>query len=311
MDRIVTGITEDGGVVCYAIDSSHLVARAAQLHQTSEVASSALGRLLTAASLMGSQMKGKDESMTLRVKGDGPLGAIIAVSDFNGNVRGYVERRDVQLPPTVYGHPDVGAAVGKNGTLTVMKEFGLGLDPYIGNIQLVSGEIAEDLTAYFAHSEQIPSALALGVTVGESGIVEFAGGFLAQLLPGASEEAIDTLEANLATLPAVTTLLAEGKTPEDMVDLVLAEMNPGIINTMPVEYLCNCSRERVEKALISIGVEDLQELQEEEELVEVSCHFCNKKYKFNKDEIGQLIQQATQSSSAPEEEQESAVEMDE
>ncbi|MFV0400523.1 MAG: Hsp33 family molecular chaperone HslO [Oscillospiraceae bacterium] len=292
MDRIVSAITADGSAVCYAIDSTEMVGRAERIHQTSAVVTAALGRLMTAASLMGSQLKGDTDSITLRIKADGPVGAVIAVSDSEGNARGYVENPIVELPLNAHGKLDVGGAVGRDGALYVMRDFGFG-EPYIGHTQLVSGEIAEDITAYYALSEQIPTVCALGVLVNTDLTVLKAGGFIAQLLPGAPEETIGRLEANVAGLEAVTKLYSDGKTPEDLIAMVLDGMEPNIVNTQPVEYRCDCTRERVEKALISLGAEELLKMAEEDPVTTVDCHFCNKKYRFNPTELRELVKQAT------------------
>lgn len=292
MDRIVSAISDDGSIVCHAIDSTDMVKRAEYLHQTSATATAALGRLLTAASLMGSQLKDDKASITLRIKGEGPVGAVIAVSDWEGNARGYVENPIVEIPLNEHGKLDVSGAIGANGTLNVIRDLGFG-EPYSGAIELVSGEIAEDITAYYAYSEQVPTVCALGVMVKPDLTVAHAGGFIAHLLPGASEEAISQLEENIKDIKPVTTMLDEGKTPEDFINIVLNGMEPNIVSTREIEYRCNCSRERVEKALLSIGRKDLESLRDEQDVTEVDCHFCNKKYRFNKDEIQTLIDKST------------------
>lgn len=289
MDKIISAITDDGSVVCYAIDSSQLVAESEKTHQTSPVVSAALGRLLTIASLMGSQIKEEHQNMTLRVDGGGPIGTLLAVSDWEGNVRGYAAHPQVEVPLTSRGFLDVGTAVGSDGFLTVMRELGRGFEPYVGSIQLVSGEIAEDVTAYYAQSQQIPTVCALGVEQGEDGTVSLAGGFLAQLLPGAALGAVDRLEDNIQQLPAVSTMLKDGLTPEEMAFKVLEGMDPHLVSEFPVEYRCNCTRERVERVLINLGLDDLKALREEEEVVEVNCHFCNKVYTFTREDLDGLI----------------------
>ena len=287
MGKIVSAISGSGSVVCYAIDSSDMVATAEQLHKTSAVVTAALGRLMTAASLIGSQIKSENGSVTLRLKGDGETGSVIAVSDSDGNVRGYVENPVVELPLNQYGKLDVAGAVGKEGTLFVMKDVGL-KEPYIGSTPIVSGEIAEDITYYYAKSEQIPTVCALGVLVNPDLTVNCAGGFIAQLLPGAPEEDIDILEKNINAMDSITTLLSAGKTPEDVIEMVLNTMEPNIISEFPVEYRCDCSRARVEKALISLGKDELFAMADEQPVTEVDCHFCSKKYRFGPDELRKL-----------------------
>lgn len=290
MDRIITAISADGMVRCQVIDSTAIVNRVEQIHKTSATATAALGRLVTAASLMGSHLKGKDESLTLRIKGEGPIGSIIAVSDYEGNVRGYVENPIVEIPLSPAGKLDVSGAIGANGQLSVIRDFGFG-DPYVGTTELYSGEIAEDITAYYAYSEQTPTSCGLGVLVNKDLSVIHAGGFLLQLMPDATDENITQLEKNLGNIKPVTTMMSEGKTLEDILGILMDNMEPKIIEEHNIEYRCNCSRERVEKALISIGRKDLEELKEEDEVTQVDCHFCNEKYNFTRDEISKLIEQ--------------------
>lgn len=280
-------IAGDGSAVCYAVDSTDIVARAEQIHVTSAVVTAALGRLLTAASLMGSLLKGKDDSLTLRLNGGGPAGALIAVSDSTGNVRGYVENPVVELPLNNYGKLDVAGAVGKEGALFVMRDLGL-KEPYIGQTPIVSGEIGEDITHYYAVSEQTPTVCALGVLVNTDLTVLHAGGFLAQLLPGAGEDAVDKLEASINKLPAVTKMLSGGASPEDIARRVLDGFAPQVLGDMPVEYRCNCTRARVERALLSVGREELRKMADEEPVTEVACHFCPKKYRFSTEDIRAL-----------------------
>lgn len=277
--NMVRALSEDGGVVFCGVDSTALVQRMEQIHHTGAVASAALGRLLTAASMMGIMLKSPDDSITLRVKGDGPLGMLIAVTDGMGCVKGCVSHPLVDLPPRADGHLDVGTAVGRNGTLSVVRDLGL-REPYVGQIPLVSGEIAEDITSYYATSEQIPSACALGVLVNPDLTIACAGGYLVQLLPGATDEEITQLENNLAAAPSVTEMLRQGMTPEDMMERVMKGFGPQILDTHRVEYRCNCSRERTERVLISLGWDELKRLEEEEPdgTVEVLCQFCDKKY---------------------------------
>lgn len=287
MGKIVSAIAADGSVACRAIDSTDIVYRAEQLHRTSATVTAAMGRLLTAASLMGVNMKDEKASITLRLNGDGPAGVIIAVSDSDGNVRGYAQNPIVEIPLNEHGKLDVAGAVGKNGFLNVMRDMGAG-EPYIGQTPIVSGEIAEDITSYYAVSEQIPTVCALGVLVDTDLTVISAGGFMAQLLPGASDEAIEKLEATIKNIPPVTQLLSDGLTAEQLALRVLDGFEPEIVGEHTVEYQCKCTRERVEKALISIGRGELFKMAEEQPVTEVDCHFCNKKYRFNPAEIRAL-----------------------
>lgn len=287
MGRVLRAISENGGVVMTAIDSTDVVARAEQIHESSAVVTAALGRLLTAASIMGCGLKGKEQSVTLRLSGGGPAGNVIAVSDAWGNVRGTVSQPVVELPLNPYGKLDVGGAVGRDGTLTVIRDTGM-KDPYVGSVPLVSGEVAEDVTAYYAASEQVPTVCALGVLVNPDLTVRAAGGFLVQLLPGALEEEIEQLEGNLKELPSVTQMLEGGMSLEQIIERVLDGFAPNILDEFPVEYRCNCSRQRVEKALLSLGNEELQEMIDEGEPVEVCCHFCERKYNFTQEELKNL-----------------------
>ncbi len=291
MGVIVSAISKNGGVFCHAIDSTDICSRAESIHHTSATVTAALGRLLTACSLMGSMLKDEKASLTLRLQGDGPAGSVIAVSDSHGNVRGYVQNPIVEIPLNAKGKLDVAGAIGKNGSLFVMKDFGFG-DPYIGQIPLVSGEIAEDITSYYAMSEQIPTVCALGVLVAPDLTVLAAGGFIAQLLPGAEDDIIDALESNVMGLPPVTTMLRDGLTAQDIAQRVLAGLEPEILSSSEVEYRCNCSRERVERALATLGRKELEAMAAEQPVTEVDCHFCNKKYRFSPIELKAIIEQS-------------------
>lgn len=288
MSKVVRLISTMGDLTAIAIDSTEIVREAHEIHGTTNVCSAALGRLLTAASLMGATLKGEDNSLTLRLNGDGPAGVIIAVSDYNGNVRGYIADPRVSLPLNDLGKLDVKGAVGTDGTLTVMKDLGL-KEPYIGQIPIVSGEIAEDITSYFAVSEQIPSVCALGVLCApETGEIITAGGFIIQLLPTATDDTIDKVEAGLKGIPSITKMLTDGLTAEEICRKVLPDFELELLDESEASYKCNCSKARVEKALISMGEESLKELLEDDE-TEVSCHFCNKKYIFTKNDIEQIL----------------------
>lgn len=288
MGKLIRCITSDGEVMATAVDTTDIVNRAEQIHKTSAVVTAALGRLLTAGTMMGNMLKGKDDSVTLRVNGDGPTGSLIVVADFNGDVRGYVQNPVVEIPLNAKGKLDVGGAVGKNGLLYVLKDLGL-KEPFSGSVPLVSGEIAEDITSYYALSEQIPTVCALGVLVNPDLSVKAAGGYIIQLLPAASDATIDKLENSIGELKSVTAMLSEGMTPEDIVKKALKDFDVEVLYSQDIEYKCNCSKERVTKALISLGKEELALMAEDTKDVEISCHFCDKVYKFSPKEIKKLI----------------------
>ena len=290
MGEIVRIITTDGLVMASAITGTDLVARAREIHHTSPTATAALGRSLMACSMMGNQLKGEDNSLTLQIRGDGPLGGITCVSDSQGNVRGYVVHPQADVARKQEGKLDVGAAVGE-GSLTVIKDLGM-RDPYVGSIALVSGEIAEDVTAYFAESEQIPTACALGVLVqGGSSEVLTAGGYLIQLLPGAGEDTIDKVERGLQRVGYVTGHLKQGKSSLELIRDVLGEFEIEVLETCPVEYRCYCSRERVVRALISMGTQEMKNLIEEQGQAEMTCQFCDRVYRFNQVELEEILKQ--------------------
>lgn len=291
MGKLVRMISVEGDLCCMATDSTDIVREAHEIHATTNVCSAALGRLMTAASLMGSSLKGEDNSVTLRLNGNGPAGSVIAVSDYEGNVRGYISNPSASLPLNAKGKLDVAGAVGTDGSLTVMKDLGL-KEPYIGQIPLVSGEIAEDVTSYFALSEQIPSVCALGVLCApDTKEIITAGGFLIQLLPTATEETIDRVERGLADIPSVTAMLTQCFTPEAICRRVLPEFELELLDEAETAYKCNCSKSRVEKALISLGVDELEKMAEDEN-TEVCCHFCDKKYNFSSADIRGIIRSA-------------------
>ena len=286
MGKTVRCIATDGTLSITAIDATDIVNRAVDIHKTSAVTSAALGRLLCAASLMGSALKGKDDSLTLRVNGGGPAGTVMAVSDSEGNVRGYVQNPVVELPLNARGKLDVAGAVGTNGDVTVIKDLGL-KDPYIGQTPLVSGEIAEDITAYFAYSEQTPSVCALGVLVNPDLSIRAAGGFLIQLLPTAMDDTIDKVEACVKDIPAVTTLLTQGLTPEELCRRVLNTFDLELLDTTEPTYRCYCSRARVEAALLSTGEAELRDMAKQPE-TRVQCQFCDREYVFTAQELLRL-----------------------
>ena len=287
MGEIVRIMTTDGFVMASAITGTDIVARAQEIHHTSPTATAALGRSLLACSMMGNQLKGADNSLTLQIRGDGPLGGITCVSDSEGNVRGYVNNPAADVPRKQEGKLDVGSAVG-SGSLTVIKDLGL-KDPYVGSIALVSGEIAEDVTAYFAESEQIPNACALGVLVRkDSGAVITAGGYLIQLLPGAGEDVIEKVERGIRKVGYVTGRLSEGESALDLVREVLGEFEIEVLETCPVEYRCYCTRDRVVKALVSMGSAEMRSLIDEQGSAELTCQFCDEVYKFSREDLEQI-----------------------
>ena len=277
MGNMIRGISENGGVIFCGVDSTNLVRTMEQIHKTSAVTSAALGRLLTAASIMGIMLKNSKDSITLRVNGGGPAGTVLAVADGMGCVKGYVENPVVEIPLRPDGKLNVGGAVGRDGTLSIVRDLGL-KEPYVGQIPLVSGEIAEDITSYYATSEQIPTVCALGVLVAPDLTISCAGGYLLQLLPGATEEEITMLEKNIANVPSVTTLLQQGKTMQDIMEMVMQGFDPQVLDEYDVEYRCDCTEQRVERALISMGRAELEKLAAEEPVVEVNCQFCDKTY---------------------------------
>ena len=288
-DHIVRAMTADGYIKATAIRSTDLVERARNIHKTTPTATAALGRVLTAASMMGNAQKVENGALTLQIKGGGPLGTILATSDAVGNVRGYVNNPSITLLEKYAGKLDVGAAVGTDGMLTVIRDLQM-KEPYIGSVALVSGEIGDDVTAYFAQSEQTPTACALGVLVDVDQSVKAAGGYLIQLLPGAPEEAVDKLEAGIQRAGAVTPMLADGLTPEDILRRVMSDFELEFLETTPVAYKCYCSRERVTSTLIAIGKKDLQEIADEGEPITIECQFCDAKYQFTPDEIKALLE---------------------
>ena len=290
MGKLVRAMTADGFVKAVAVDAKDMVERARQIHKTLPTATAALGRLLAGCSMMGNMQKVDNGSLTLQVKGGGPLGTVMAVSDAVGNVRGYVQNPQVSVLEKYRGKLDVGAAVGTDGMLTVIRDLQM-KEPYVGSVALVSGEIAEDITSYFVQSEQTPTACALGVLVDTDQSVRAAGGYLVQLLPGAPDSVIDTLEQNIAQAGPVTALLDGGLSPEDMLRRVLHGMEVEILETTEVEYRCYCSRRRVEATLISLGRKELTDIVSEGENIEISCQFCDTIYKFTPEEIGEILKE--------------------
>ena len=273
-DRIIRAITSDGLVQAAAICSRDLTERARQIHKTLPVATAALGRALSGASLMGNALKGRGASLTLQIKGGGPLGTVLAVSDPEGNVRGYVTNPQVDLPLRADGKLDVGRAVGSEGTITVIKDLHM-KEPYVGTVDLLGGEIAEDIAGYFVESEQIPTACALGVLVDRDQSVKSAGGYLIQLMPGAGEDTIARVEGGVMAAGNVSAMLERDPDPEHMLRTVLSDFEVKILESDPVEYRCACSRERVERALISLGKGELESMLREQGGCELTCQFCD------------------------------------
>ena len=286
MGRIIRCITTDGLIIGAAIDSTDIVRRAQEIHNSSPVVTTALGRLLTGASIMGNRLKEEQGSLTLRVEGNGPAGALIAVSDSTGNVRGLAGNPQAETGDVI----DVGAVVGHEGLLGVIKDFGEG-EPYTAQIPLVSGEIAEDLTSYYAVSEQTPTVLMLGVHHGDDGIVDHAGGLLIQLLPLADDREIEVLERNLKDIPKLTKMLQDGMSLEDILSRALEGFELEFFDETEVKYECKCSREKVESALISLGIKELVSLSNSGENTEICCHFCDKKYYFSPIELLRLAKE--------------------
>lgn len=289
MDKIIRCITSDGAIMASAIDASDIVFTAKKLHNLSRSATAALGRLLCVTSMMGNMLKQKDAFINLRVLGDGEMGAVVAVGDSRGNVRGYVENPGCSTEYYNSGKINVAKAVGRNGTLSVMRDYGTG-DPYIGQVELCSGEIAEDITNYFATSEQIPTVCALGVLINkEDGEVLLAGGLLIQLLPGAYDEAIDRLEENVKNLEPVTTMLAKGMSILDICKTALQGFEVEVLDENPVNYVCSCSREKLERYFMTMSDEEIRTLPDESGKTEAVCQFCNKRYAFTRDDLERLI----------------------
>ena len=287
-DRIVRAISSDGMVQAAAVCSRELTERARQIHQTLPVGTAALGRTLAAASMMGNALKGKGASVTLQIKGGGPLGTVLAVADPDGNVRGYVTNPGVDLPLRADGKLDVGAAVGNEGTMTVSKDLQM-KEPYVGTIDLLGGEIAEDVAAYYVESEQIPTACGLGVLVDRDQSVRAAGGYLIQLLPGADEDTITKVEGGVLAAGNVTGILDKNPDPENLLRTVMSDYELQILESSEVEYKCYCSRDRVERALISLGVEELEGILREQGSCQLTCQFCDAVYDFSGEQLREMI----------------------
>ena len=287
-DYLVRATAADAQVRAFAVTARDTVEKARMAHDTSPVMTAALGRLLCAGAMMGSMMKGEADILTLQVQGDGPAGGLTVTADSRGRVKGYAVNPQVILPPNSQGKLDVGGAVGA-GSLRVIKDLGL-KEPYVGQTQLQTGEIAEDLTYYFAASEQVPSSVGLGVLMEKNNTVKQAGGFIVQLMPFAEGNVIEKLEANLSRIHSVTKLLEDGNSPEQILGILLEGMDMEILSDMPVEFYCNCSRDRVAKALYSIGKKEMDEMIKDGEPIEVKCHFCNTAYQFSVEDLVQIRQ---------------------
>jgi len=286
-DYIIRATAADSQIRAFACISTEIVETARQAHNTSPVVTAALGRLLTAGAMMGSMMKGEKDLLTLKIACSGPIGGLTVTADSEANVKGYANQNVVNLPPSPKGKLDVGKALDI-GVLSVIKDMGL-KEPYVGQTDLVTGEIAEDLTYYFATSEQVPSSVALGVLMNRDNTVRCAGGFIIQLLPFAEEEVIEKLEKKIGEITSVTSMLDKGMTPEEILQELLGEFGLTIFDKVPTKFTCNCTKERVEKAIVSIGKKDLQEMIDDGKPIEVNCHFCNTNYEFSVEELKDII----------------------
>ena len=287
-DYIVRAVTKDGHIRAFGAYSKATVEEARKRHDLSPVATAALGRTLTGAAMMGAMLKSEDDLITLQISGDGPIGTVMATADNAGRVKGFVGNPSVMLPPSKVGKLDVGGAVG-DGVLTVVKDMGL-KEPYAGQVALQTGEIAEDLTYYFAASEQVPSCVGLGVLMNrDDATVREAGGFIVQLMPFAPEEVLNNLEENIRSISSVTDMLSEGRSPEQIIECILKGMDVEFTDRLPMQFYCNCDRDRIEKALISIGKQELQKMIDDGEPITMNCHFCNTDYTFEIDELRGIL----------------------
>ena len=289
-DYIVRATAAEGQIRAFASTTRELVETARAAHNTSPVATAALGRLLTAAGMMGVMMKGEKDLLTIKIQGVGPIGGLTVTADAKGDVKGYAFNPGVMLPPNAKGKLDVGGALGV-GVLSVIRDVGL-KEPYVGQTILVTGEIAEDLTYYYATSEQTPSSVALGVLMNTDNTVRQAGGFMIQLMPGASDEIVTKLERTLGEITSITSLLDAGNSPEMILEHILGEFGLEILDRLPTRFVCNCTKDRVEKAIVCIGKKEIQEMIDDGKPIEVNCHFCNKHYEFTVEELRELLEQA-------------------
>lgn len=290
MGKIVRALSEDGSILCSAIDTTDIVRDIQRLHGTSPVVTAALGRMCTAGSIMGALLKNEGDSLTLRINGGGPCGTLTVVSDYRGNVKCCAGNAQAQVPLRSDGGLDVPACVGVDGSLTVVKDMGL-KEPYVGQIPLATGNIAEDITAYYSISEQIPTVCALGIVFDDDAAVKAAGGYMLQLVPPVLDSSVKVIEDNLQKMESITGMLEKGLKPEELAVAALEGLGGEILDQWDARYYCDCSRERTEQILISLGKEELQKLADEDKTTEVCCHFCNKKYEFSKDDICRLLKE--------------------
>lgn len=288
MGYIVRGTAKNGDVRVFAAITTDMVQEARDVHNLSPTASAALGRLLTAGSIMGVMLKSEGDNLTLSMNGGGPLGNLIVCADAKGNVKGYLSNPDIDLPLNNKGKLDVGGAIGKNGVLNVVKDMGL-KDPYTGQVPIYTGEVGDDIAYYFTVSEQVPSAVALGVLVDKDTSIKASGGLIVQMMPGADPLLADVITYRLQEIPPLSTLIAEGKSGEDILNMLFDDMDLKIHEKKQVNYVCDCSKERVEKALIALGLDELKKLRDEEEKIELQCHFCDKRYEFTRNDLDMLI----------------------
>ena len=289
-DYIVRATAAHGQIRAFAVTSRDTVEKARAAHNTSPVVTVALGRLLSAASMMGIMMKGDDDLLTIKIESNGPVEGLTVTADSKGRVKGYAFNPNVIIPNNSKGQLDVASALGL-GVMSVIKDIGL-KEPYVGQTILVTSEIADDITYYFATSEQVPSSVGLGVLMNKDNTVEQAGGFIIQLMPDASEDIIDKLEKRIGEIKSVTEMLENGMTPENILEHILGDMDLDVLETIPTEFYCNCSKDRVEKAIISIGKKDIQEMLDDGKEIEVNCHFCNTKYTFSVEELKDILEKA-------------------
>lgn len=289
-DYIVRATAADAQIRAFACSAREMAETARRIHNTSPVVTAALGRLMSAGAMMGSMLKGERDLLTLQIKGDGPMGGLTVTADSRGRVKGYPEEANVILPANALGKLDVGGAIG-HGSLRVIKDMGL-KEPYVGQTLLQTGEIAEDLTYYFAASEQVPSSVGLGVLMNRDNTVRQAGGFIVQLMPFAEEDVVNRLEDNLGRVQSVTAVLDQGKKPEQVLEMLLEGLHPVVGDTMEILFSCGCSREKIEKVLISLGKQEIRDMIEEGQEIEVNCHFCNTHYKFAVDELKELLKKS-------------------
>lgn len=287
-DYLIRGIDRQGRIRIFVASTTHMVEKARSIHNTSPTATAALGRTLTAGVMMGSMMKNEGDVLTLKIAGDGPGGTIYVVAKNDGRIKGYIGNPSADVPSRKDGKLDVGSLVGRNGTITTIMDLGL-KDPYVGQSKIVSGEIAEDLANFYAYSEQQPSAVSLGVLVDRDISVKAAGGYIIQLLPGVTDEDIDKIEKILSKIEPVSTMIDEGLSPEDIMNKVLGEFHMETLDRMDLSYQCDCSREKIEKVIMSLGKKEIQDIIEEDGQAEVVCHFCNSKYQFNKEELSKFL----------------------